>query len=521
MNMKITLLHEEMSQYLEGWKANIDATENQKKIWPQTRKLPQKAIGYDTENCLKLLVEDGFDGQPVGTAPVATARHYFWDNQEHVWIPDRDLIRFGIFFHLNFFKILALVLKGQWERYFSKEMNKNKDGRDLFDILRRSPKDAMELSPRFKPGMNRTSDKKKLYGFFEEHGGLASKAGYDEEKFNILIDQMILSYCYLFGSCSPELDDFIKKQREEQTALLAASDDLNEEFWIKKCSWLELQNDLGNRLLELENNRLKVANVKQKWLETFGRVYLPLLEAESAFHSLQRRIQLKLAVGPAISRDEIEKLEQEQKQEEEKKLTELKYELEKAMMISAIERTPKYLNGAERTDYEKECKNVLREIYKHAHPDSTSHYRFTQDQKEKLRQYFEQAIEIRAAELGGDFRQLDVLCSILASVKSLWENMGMDVREDSVIQGSTLVENFQWLEERIQKLEEEIRMIKAENHALLIDAEYKERQACMISPEQITQTTKQMEEKLKEYKDQAALLETQFNALFEDGGTQT
>jgi hypothetical protein len=505
--METSLLHEELTRWLEGWEANQHATEAQRRCWPQDRGLGQEALGCDHENCLRLLMEDGFDGEPVGSVPARSVRGYFQSDGGHPWLPDRDLVRFGAFFHLGFFRILALVLKGQWERSFSSDLSWSRRGC--------TSEGALETSVRFKPGLNGSADKTELYRLFEENGRLASSEGYDGEQFGTLIDQMILSDCHLFGTCSPELDDFIARQKEEQKEAAGAALNLSEEFWIKKCVWIELQNEAGDKLLELENYRLKAANVNSKWLKTFGHVYLPLMEVKFACHALQRRIQLKQAGGPGLTLEQIERMEKETCKKETKRLEALKTALAEALVHGMYERDRRAVGGEELTAFERECKKVLREIYKHSHPDGIGDHGFSENQKARLREYFDRAIRIRTTELGGDFRQLHVLCDILASVKALWGSMGVEIREDAAIQGSTLKEKLQWLDNRIEVLEEEIRDIKAEIFAYANDVNVKEKLACFASKEQIAETLKQMELKKNEYERQAAELEAQFLALFQ------
>ncbi|MDM8538987.1 hypothetical protein QUF70_19725 [Desulfobacterales bacterium HSG17] len=65
----------------------------------------------------------GGDGKPVFCSPVNTVRHYFWDNENRSWPSDTDVVRFGCFFHLELCETLALVLKNQWEQFFSKAID--------------------------------------------------------------------------------------------------------------------------------------------------------------------------------------------------------------------------------------------------------------------------------------------------------------------------------------------------------------------------------------------------------------
>jgi hypothetical protein len=54
---------------------------------------------------------------------------------------------------------------------------------------------------------------------------------------------MIMSRCHLFGNCSSELETFIEKEKSERIKLAEASPELSEAFWIKKCSWIEINKE--------------------------------------------------------------------------------------------------------------------------------------------------------------------------------------------------------------------------------------------------------------------------------------
>lgn len=510
--MKYIPLKDDLELHRKGWRTNPRATAEQKKRWPQNRKIPLAALGNPGKNPLILT-----DGEPVGSVSEAAARKYHADNEEHIHPPDRDLIRFGVFVHLEALHILHLVLKGQWERYFPQKIKwkHNTDGKSFYDVLKYSHKEAIDFSSSgFTVGLNNRAGKKELYRLFEEHGKLASRAGYDEESFGVLIDQMILSHCHLFGNCSPEIEDFIEKEKAERDILVAASSELSEAFWIKKCCWIELDKEVASLLMELEKERLKNANVNQKWMKTFGHVYMPMMEAQSRYYQVNRCIRLKEA-DPDLGLDEIEEIEREKEREESAKLKALQNELFVAQLIDLHGQNATPIGGQQLADYEKECKKVLREVYRYAHPDGVNHYEFTDNQVRTLRDYFEKAIEIRSWEIGGTIRQLNALYEVLSQIKSLWERMGLDLREDSVIKGASLEERIHWLEEKIQQLEKKRDYIWADRHALAGDKDIQEKRVCLSSEEQISQTLKQMGEKKKWYEDQIELLEENFRAMFE------
>lgn len=145
-----------------------------------------------------------------------------------------------------------MALKAQWERFFEKES------------LTAFPDEAKQLSLEFNPGYGRCADADALYDLFEDHNHYASEAGYDRDKFKTLIHQTIMAHGHLFGIRSLELDAFVAERRKEQALVKDASQSEQEEFWRAKLMWLEQRRILEQWLLELENQRLKNANVQQK-----------------------------------------------------------------------------------------------------------------------------------------------------------------------------------------------------------------------------------------------------------------
>lgn len=515
----ITLLKDDLDYYLRGWKDNQNATEAQKKIWPQNRKLPRTLLGNDLPLSLKLLVEDGGDGAPVGSVSSNTAKHYFYDGLGHIWPPDRDLVRLGKFLGLGLILTLAMVLKAQWERFFSKKKDwqSDPDGRELFEILESDLEDARKYSIEFNVGEDKMSGSEELFAMFEENVKVVTQAGYDLETFEALIHQMIMEHMHLVGTGSPELKDFITRQTKETNLLREASDDKAESFWVKKCCCIQYENDVGRLLLERENQRLENANVRQKWLVAYGKIYLPLVEAKSKYYALKRRIQLLEELGLDITLEELEKLEAEKLKEEEANLEKLREEIAFAQLPGpeGIGATAEQL-----ADYDKEALKVLRQIWVLTHDDKVNNGHFTDRQKKDLRDYFNRVMEIRKSEKGLIRRSLPDLFDILASVKNIWENMGLDVKTESIICGDTLQEQIDWLENKIVSLERQIKDLRAEIFAMIDDKDIKEKRASMSSPKHIEKIKEQMKNRLKEWEEQIPALEQSIQKHFsmEDEG---
>ncbi|OAD19778.1 hypothetical protein THIOM_004564 [Candidatus Thiomargarita nelsonii] len=487
--MQITTLNQDIDTLLKGWPQN-EATSAQQARWP-TNLQPQQ-LGNDAPDCLRLLAEDGSDGEPV------------FKNNDHRWPADRDLIRLGCFFHLELERTLAMALKAQWEPFFEKESR--------IDNLTAFPDEAKQLSLEFNPGYGRCADADALYDLFEEHSHYASEAGYDRDKFKTLIHQTIMAHGHLFGIRSLELDAFVAERRKEQALVKDASQSEQDEFWRAKLMWLEQRRILEQWLLELENQRLKNANIQQKWMATFGELYFKVMEAQYQVLSLQRRIQFK-QTDPGLSQEDLDQLEQQAIAEERAILAHLQQEIAFAKLLQIFGPNGLPVGPKERSEYEQECKRVLFKIHAKTHPDRLPEG-FTEQQKQALLAHFNAARQINREEIGLDRRALDKLYDILAQVEALWESMGVDIDTRLVIRGETLQEQMAWLQTENTRLEGEVEELRNELTVLSEDQDIQEKLYSLASEDGIAQMKDNMKAKLTTSQAQISELEAELAALF-------
>ncbi|OAD18852.1 hypothetical protein THIOM_005542 [Candidatus Thiomargarita nelsonii] len=511
--MEITTLNEDIDSLLNRWPEN-EASAAQQACWPQTQSLQHKHLGIDNPDCLRLLAEDGWDGEPVFSGA------YFWNN-DHRWPPDRDLIRLGIFFQMAFERTLAMVLKGQWERFFEKESRIDNNGGknrewahsfqqlNLLEALVAFPEEAKQLSLEFNPGYGRCANAEALFDLFEQHKHAATEAGYDRAKFNTLINQMIMAHAHLLGNHSPELDAFIAERHKEQALIKDSSQEEQDEFWRSKLIWLEQQNILENWLLQLENQRLKNANIHQKWAATFGELFYALKEKQYQVLSLQRRIQFKMT-NPKLNQEALEQLEQEALKEEHEALSHLQSEVVVAELLQTLGTHGQSLNPKEQADYEREVKRVLLKIHFKTHPDRLPK-EFTQQQRQELEKYFFSVRKINPKEIGLDLRSLPQLLGILDHVEAIWESMGLDIDARQVIRGESLKDQLAWLKKENLRFEQEVAEIRNDLKFICDDPEIREQATSLQSVEPVK---KGLQEQLAQYEAEANKLEAELASLF-------
>jgi len=511
--MEITTLNEDIDILLNCWPEN-EASTAQQACWPQTQALQHKQLGSDNSDCLRLLAEEGGDDEPVFSAKTVEA---YFRNNDHRWPADRDLIRLGIFFRLEFERILAMVLKGQWERFFEKEsrIGKNREWAhsfqqlNLLEALVAFPEEAKQLSLEFNPGYGRCANTDVLFELFEQHNQAATEAGYDLAKFNTLINQMIMAQAHLLAIHSPELDAFIAERQKEQALMKDASQEEQDEFWRLKLIWLEQQNILENWLLQLEEQRLKNANIHQKWAATFGELFYALKEKQYQVLSLQRQIQFKMT-NPKLNQEALEQLEQEALKKEHEALSHLQSEVIVAGLLQSMGTHGQSLNPEEQADYEREMKRVLLKIHFKTHPDRLPD-EFTEQQRKDLEEYFLTVRKIRPTEICFDGRSLPQLLQILDHVEAIWESMGLDIDARQVIRGESLKEQLAWLKKENLRFEQELAEIRNDLKFICDDPEIREQATSLKSVEQVK---KGLEEQLAQYEAEAKKLEAELASLF-------
>ncbi len=514
---KITTLAMDLDLHCSNWGVNPRVTEAQHRSWPGSA-LPHTALGMDDPHCLRLLKDDGHDGEPVGSCERARATKFF-SSKEHPFPPERDLIRFGVFFHLGFFRTLHLVVKNQWEEFVLGEKGPPAEEDGWAECLMQFEEGALaRLLDRFRLGLGGRAGAEEIHRLFEEHGNLASNLGFDRQRLAALVDLMILSRVHTCGAGSPELNSFEARQEQEIALLRAAGREEEREFWLKKSCWLTIQGELEDKLLLREDLRLRNFNVTMDWMALFGTAYLELLEAQMLCHQLERRMAIQKA-EPSLSDEEIDQRVKESIEEELASIEKVRGDALHAASLTHLHMTEGESWSDEQLNcYRDEAKKIIREIWRLTHPD-TLNRGFTERQRERLREYLEQVVKIKKSEMQMDVRAISVLSDILTKVKELYDVMGVDLEPKSVIRGDTLAEQTAWLESEVQKIESQLQELMAEIQAMSMDPDIREKMASMAGEKTREGTLLELKELKKAFEEKNALLQAEHQRMIDKGRT--
>jgi hypothetical protein len=519
-NLKeITTLAADFQYHCDNWGQNPHATSVQRRLWPG-EKLAHSALGKDAPNCLRLLREDGHDGEPVFSLDQAYAQRMFSSDQ-HFFPSDRDVMRFGMFCRLGFFRTLHLVVKNQWEKFVIEEKRRSPDGCSGYSecLTNFEDRTLAQLLDRFRPGPDGRVAADEIYLLFEKHGGLPTQSGYDRQRFSALIDQMILSRVHYRSTASCELESFLAFQEREIALLKAAGQGDEQEFWLKKSCWLAVQRELEDSLLLREDIRLRNFNVTMEWMALFGAHYIELLEARLLCQQMEQRVAMKRA-DPSLSIAEIDKRIIESFKSEMASFDELKRDARHAALPAFFGTIGEQPPEEEVERLRDEVKKIIREIWRLTHPDTLDRA-FTASQRQKLRDYLEQAVKIRREETQLDMRDVSILKDILSKVKETYVVMGIDLEPQSVIRGDTLAEQIAWLEIEIGKFERQIRELRAEIHAMSMEPDIREKIASMAGDTPRRQTMLALEQRKKEFELRITGLQEEYKRLIDQDLTPT
>lgn len=566
-------LGEDLTTLIDSYVDNPLITDHQRAIWhPKGRKhaITHAMLGNDHEKALQLLVGAGSDGRLVGSLSGRSAESFWNYNDNHVFPPTDDLIRLGIFMHLDVYRILALVLKGKWEEFYAREICEWRAnvGKDLSEILQQEDEMAEALS-QFNP------DTRKLFSLLlknaniditETKGSLAQDTGhglqtidaivedlmdklpqhgirwliearYSPNAFDTLVQTMLLNQMHWVATNSGELDHFKQHAVEEIAVCIQGTDQERYSYWRLTQARIQLLMEMDDLYLQFESMRLQNEATNCKYLSVFGEHEIALSEASSRFYVLEQKLLLKRA-DPKLSRDELDTEVQEKIDEMKRQLDKLTQDTQYAAVINdksqmwgdmaKVLGLSSPLGGEEKAAYIDKCKKILREIYKLIHPDhlknDPAYEKLTPEQREELRQTLDEALKIRKEiELGippgyieSRYRSPEALQQILDRVKSILKDAGINFRVDFVIQGDTLLERLAWLEKDVERIEAYIRSAQLDLQALMSNEDIQQKRAILSNEGKHEDIKKEMEEKTEEYRKKAEKLEADLEELMGD-----
>jgi hypothetical protein len=526
----ITTIKDELKWYIKSYKDDYFEnnnltrllTETQKKNWPLQNGLILAQLGNDHENPLVLPREDGYDGDTIFRKGFkSVVQHYTQDNDNKRFPEPDGLIRFGLFFHLNLFQIIVLLLKNEWEKYFIKNVwcsltKKTPDNPDEIDTASylsclmgyESTLIAENYNFRFSKDM--TSDDFSEWATCLDNYGLIEKYQVNAEQLQSIAGELVKAYFFLRPTWSKQVVSFSENQFKLLGVLSEQELELKESYWIKKGSFQVLEMNLGELLYLIETLKIEHFQIDNDWFKHFGENHLYILSLQLEESLLEDKMNLNL--DPSLTEDQIEQLLAEKKAAKLEELKKLKEKMDDQAWIAYVENSEtKILLGDELEEYKKQCKVLLSQIFKLTHPDKSKHYPFTSKQRAFLVDWFQEAMTIKKRDPDYILRTIQVsrLHRILNDVQALYLSLGETIETDKEMKNASLNEQIDIYERRIQQLERDIHEFQNELNALQNNKDIAEKKFMIASSNAISRYQKEQENRIEELKQKIQILQNQ------------
>ena len=496
------LFKEDVKYFLLNWKDTDEnkndwwkqlITEEQKCIWPLSKKLTQDLLGRtsDSQNLpLTIIHPKSNDTEAVGSCTTSQAKKYFEDNENMRWPCSEDVIRLGVFFHWGYYRTINMLLKVSWEKNLKAKaygLMKYDQGEGLTDFLKNSTKAIEQFSLTF---YDDVCDKETLEGWYHS----LEKYAYDEfeyDKFSLLVQEYCNSKLFLRSVNDLVWDAFIADKEQEKKQA-------TEEYWNHKTIWAAREGELEQVIFEYGQAKLNYRLLSNKWYKHFGDIYLKAKNLLLTNKVLQNRILLKKE-RPDITTEQMleeELVHFESLKHEYKKdcaLTEEGKQFEEPQMVEVSQQ---FVN-----DYHQACKKLLKRIWRLTHPDSYQMEGFTDKQIEILDEKFESSLEIneRIALKGSDDFDLLELQNLLSEVENIWNTIGKDILDYDAVIGETPEDKIEWLKKRIQFLIKQIDQMHLRVKAVESNTDYLEKNESLANNNNIEQTQRAFEARIKSF----------------------
>ncbi len=488
----------------------------QRETWAPTNRykaITHKIIGCDDPQCLRLLQECGYDGQPVSSQTSSTIRKWFELTNGHKFPPQRDIIRLAIFLCLDFFETIHFVLKAAFEEYLvtNDPQWTYLSGDSYIEILSGYNEDSNEKSLKgVIEEFHKNLDYRSLYWAFEEQWHMASSAGFTREHFKTLIDDIFKERLMTYENASEKIKNFSEYQQGLIEQLKFGTPEEQDVLWRCRGRWQTLQDDLNEIYIEIENTRLLNAEIEQEYLQLFGDLKIQYEELKAEIKIFERK-KSWFQKDPNLTEEQVEEKIREMQEKLEQEIVDLRV---KSALSERDARATAWTKigvpmDAEALNNEKAlCKKEISAIRKLVHPDMLMHNKvyqsLSEEKKKQIEKIMLEAMKIQPSELGyppnfayHDMRSLDGLKQVRRRIEEILKENNVRVELEYQIEGETILEQIKWLKREITLLENQISAAKGQWIAMLKDAEVCSKRDLLGNSDKHDEYREEMEKEIK------------------------
>jgi hypothetical protein len=195
-------------------------------------------------------------------------------------------------------------------------------------------------------------------------------------------------------------------------------------------------------------------------------------EARGRLELAQKSLEL-LRANPGMTAEQLADLLEKHRRQLQERLSGIELDMCRGNMTRLLPEHTRCANEQELEQYRSRCKQVLRDIWRQAHPDAVRNNpaaeNLTDRQRRQLDELAAQANTINHGELkyhpdqvGWSMRSLSRLHEIRRRIENIFGSAGLELDAEYIIRGDSLEEKTAWLGTECRRLQEGIEQAKQE-----------------------------------------------------------
>ena len=530
---KRKLVHEEIGEYLRNWRSNRLKTSSQEKIYPYTF-INRDMLGVKEatcgKECIRMLKEDGWDGDYVGSVASRTASEYWWDKETRVRIKNRDLLRVCLFFHVDYYKTVILMIKNVWEKYLYEALKADHRDKGLKEFkLLQNFEDTDKYAIQFARDVDEWMKIKELYELFQTHNSFSSNNGYNEDGFRMLIHELTNQKAQTYNLDSEAQEKIIDELEKERGAIMNNESIIQKQFMDLKQEWLDLKNSIEQSVLLQDDINERNYKTKVEWGKAFGELEIERRTLAAIKNELEFLINIKES-NPNLSLTDVKELANERIKQTKEKLEKEKKNIENLLSAARIIEQKNFMADLLTRDmpsddmvkYHSKLMAMLRSarvrIYELTHPDKRICEKFTKKQENELLELYYELERVKKMKGLSAVEIMPLLDDLLQKAQKIWDNKGIDFDEYSLeVFPDDINKTIERLKEKIEALEEKDTQLKNEIFLLLHDTDISAKEIVLANTNAIEDLKDSYIEDIEKLKDDIKALSEALNSLFEEG----
>jgi hypothetical protein len=304
---------------------------------------------------------------------------------------------------------------------------------------------------------------------------------------------------------------YVEEQFDQLLVQLSETDeDSVKQFRSLKLHWLHRNIEQRDIEAGLEEQLEKAVSVRQEFMKIFGQEFLAERTQFCRMNIAKRRLQL-LKENPGVNVAEIERMLGKGKNHRHAKLSRHQLDLPPGYLVSVSGYSIPGDNSYSR------ARSLLGQISSLTHPDKSRQHQLGRSQRKQLESIWHETAALRAERSNKPVltRSVAFLENRLQLARRILELAHIeDLDASLVVQGSTIEEQIQWLEEANQFVDERIGRLQADSLHCSRNSELADMHSLVEASEEAQEAERRaMVEKCETFKKRADVLERRADRL--------